>query len=96
MQQDISAILVVYSKIQLDGLEPGFGDKMQIMASINLLFGSLKQLLTLLQFYQSSQDAIFLTEWLIAQINRICMFQLLNSALICDLIFSVVGEGLHC
>lgn len=73
VQQDISAILVVYSKIQLDGLEPGFGDKMQIMASINLLFGSLKQLLTLLQFYQSSQDAIFLTEWLIAQINRISL-----------------------
>jgi hypothetical protein len=73
VQQDITTILVVYSKIQVEAFDPSFGDKTQIMASVNLLFGALKQLLTLLQFYQSSPEAIFLTESLVAQISRICM-----------------------
>jgi hypothetical protein len=67
------AIITVYSKIQVEAYAPAFGDKTQVKASVNLLFGALKQLLSLLQFYQSSQEAIMLTESLVLQINRTSM-----------------------
>jgi hypothetical protein len=66
-------LILVLSKI-LSVVESSFGNKTEFMASINLICGSLKKLLSLLQFYQSSQEAINLSLSLTPQVNRVCMY----------------------